>query len=98
MSKNMAKEKYINNFLYKKNGIHVNNDFEELIDNVDKAFDFSKLDNSVDNTNDEEKINNNLNIENSYINYGSNIILVPEKSNNSNIKSSFIKNMIGNYA
>jgi len=94
----MAKVRNINYFLYKKNGIHVKNDFEELVENIDKAFDFSKLDNSIDDIKDEDNINNNLNYENSYINYGSNIILVPEKTNISNIQSSYIKKMIGNYA
>ena len=89
--------KNINKFLYKKNGVQVKNDFEELIKNVNKAFDFSKLDNSNDDNKDEEKINNNLNIDDSMYNYlGSNIILVSEKTSINNVQSSFIKNIVGN--
>ena len=89
--------KNINKFLYKKNGVHVKNDFEELIKNVNKAFDFSKLDNSFDNIHDEEKIITNLNYDdNMYKNLGSNIILVSEKNSINNIQSSFIKNIVGN--
>ena len=78
MSRDMSIDnKNINKFLYKKNGVHVKNDFEELIKNVNKAFDFSKLDNSFDNIHDEEKIITNLNYDdNMYKNLGSNIILV----------------------
>ncbi len=89
--------KNINKFLYKKNGVHVKNDFEELIKNVNKAFDFSKLDNSFDNIHDEEKIITNLNYDdNMYKNLGSNIILVSEKNSINNIQSSFIKSIVGN--
>ena len=98
MSRDMSiKDKNINKFLYKKNGVQVKNDFEELIKNVNKAFDFSKLDNSNDDNKDEEKINNNLNIDDSMYNYlGSNIILVSEKTSINNVQSSFIKNIVGN--
>ena len=89
--------KNINKFLYKKNGVEVKNDFEELIKNVNKAFDFSKLDNSFDNIHDEEKIITNLNYDdNMYKNLGSNIILVSEKNSINNIQSSFIKSIVGN--
>ena len=89
--------KNINKFLYKKNGVHVKNDFEELIKNVNKAFDFSKLDNSFDNIHDDEKIITNLNYDdNMYKNLGSNIILVSEKNSINNIQSSFIKSIVGN--
>ena len=98
MSRDMSIDnKNINKFLYKKNGVHVKNDFEELIKNVNKAFDFSKLDNSFDNIHDEEKIITNLNYDdNMYKNLGSNIILVSEKNSINNIQSSFIKNIVGN--
>lgn len=99
MSRDMSIDnKNINKFLYKKNGVHVKNDFEELIKNVNKAFDFSKLDNSFDNIHDEEKIITNLNYDdNMYKNLGSNIILVSEKKNSiNNIQSSFIKSIVGN--
>ena len=90
-------DKNINKFLYKKNGVQVKNDFEELIKNVNKAFDFSKLDNSIDDNKDEEKIIKNLNIDDSMYNYlGSNIILVSEKNSINNIQSSFIKSIVGN--
>lgn len=98
MSREMSiDDKNISNFLYKKNGVHVKNDFEELIKNVNKAFDFSKLDNSIDDNKDEEKIIKNLNIDDSMYNYlGSNIILVSEKTSINNIQSSFIKSIVGN--
>ena len=98
MSRDMSIDnKNINKFLYKKNGVHVKNDFEELIKNVNKAFDFSKLDNSFDNIHDEEKIITNLNYDdNMYKNLGSNIILVSEKNSINNIQSSFIKSILGN--
>jgi hypothetical protein len=98
MSRDMSIDnKNINKFLYKKNGVHVKNDFEELIKNVNKAFDFSKLDNSFDNIHDEEKIITNLNYDdNMYKNLGSNIILVSEKNSINNIQSSFIKSIVGN--
>ena len=93
-------DKNINKFLYKKNGVQVKNDFEELIKNVNKAFDFSKLDNSIDDNKDnkdEEKIIKNLNIDDSMYNYlGSNIILVSEKNSINNVQSSFIKSIVGN--
>jgi len=101
MSRDMSiKDKNINKFLYKKIGVQVKNDFEELIKNVNKAFDFSKLDNSIDDNKDnkdEEKIIKNLNIDDSMYNYlGSNIILVSEKNSINNVQSSFIKNIVGN--
>ena len=98
MSRDMSIDnKNINKFLYKKNGVHVKNDFEELIKNVNKAFDFSKLDNSFDNIHDDEKIITNLNYDdNMYKNLGSNIILVSEKNSINNIQSSFIKSIVGN--
>jgi hypothetical protein len=101
MSRDMSIDnKNINKFLYKKNGVHVKNDFEELIKNVNKAFDFSKLDNSIDDNKDnkdEEIIIKNLNIDDSMYNYlGSNIILVSEKNSINNVQSSFIKNIVGN--
>ena len=101
MSRDMTiDDKNINKFLYKKNGVQVKNDFEELIKNVNKAFDFSKLDNSIDDNKDnkdEEKIIKNLNIDDSMYNYlGSNIILVSEKNSINNIQSSFIKSIVGN--
>lgn len=98
MSRDMSIDnKNINKFLYKKNGVEVKNDFEELIKNVNKAFDFSKLDNSFDNIHDEEKIITNLNYDdNMYKNLGSNIILVSEKNSINNIQSSFIKSIVGN--
>ena len=98
MSRDMSiEDKNINKFLYKKNGVQVKNDFEELIKNVNKAFDFSKLDNSIDDNKDEEKIIKNLNIDDSMYNYlGSNIILVSEKNSINNIQSSFIKSIVGN--
>ena len=98
MSRDMSiDDKNINKFLYKKNGVQVKNDFEELIKNVNKAFDFSKLDNSFDNIHDEEKIITNLNYDdNMYKNLGSNIILVSEKNSINNIQSSFIKSIVGN--
>ena len=98
MSRDMSIDnKNINKFLYKKNGVHVKNDFEELIKNVNKAFDFSKLDNSFDNIHEEEKIITNLNYDdNMYKNLGSNIILVSEKNSINNIQSSFIKSIVGN--
>jgi len=98
MSRDMSIDnKNINKFLYKKNGVHVKNDFEELIKNVNNAFDFSKLDNSFDNIHDEEKIITNLNYDdNMYKNLGSNIILVSEKNSINNIQSSFIKSIVGN--
>jgi flagellin-specific chaperone FliS len=98
MSRDMSiEDKNINKFLYKKNGVQVKNDFEELIKNVNKAFDFSKLDNSIDDNKDEEKIIKNLNIDDSMYNYlGSNIILVSEKNSINNVQSSFIKSIVGN--
>jgi flagellin-specific chaperone FliS len=98
MSRDMTiDDKNINKFLYKKNGVQVKNDFEELIKNVNKAFDFSKLDNSIDDNKDEEKIIKNLNIDDSMYNYlGSNIILVSEKNSINNVQSSFIKSIVGN--
>ena len=101
MSRDMSiEDKNINKFLYKKNGVQVKNDFEELIKNVNKAFDFSKLDNSIDDNKDnkdEEIIIKNLNIDDSMYNYlGSNIILVSEKNSINNIQSSFIKSIVGN--
>ena len=101
MSRDMSiEDKNINKFLYKKNGVQVKNDFEELIKNVNKAFDFSKLDNSIDDNKDnkdEEIIIKNLNIDDSMYNYlGSNIILVSEKNSINNVQSSFIKSIVGN--
>jgi flagellin-specific chaperone FliS len=98
MSRDMSiEDKNINKFLYKKKGVQVKNDFEELIKNVNKAFDFSKLDNSIDDNKDEEKIIKNLNIDDSMYNYlGSNIILVSEKNSINNVQSSFIKSIVGN--
>ena len=98
MSRDMSiEDKNINKFLYKKNGVHVKNDFEELIKNVNKAFDFSFFVNSFDNIHDEEKIITNLNYDdNMYKNLGSNIILVSEKNSINNIQSSFIKSIVGN--
>ena len=98
MSRDMSIEDInLNKFLYKKNGVQVKNDFEELIKNVNKAFDFSKLDNSIDDNKDEEKIIKNLNIDDSMYNYlGSNIILVSEKNSINNVQSSFIKSIVGN--
>ena len=98
MSRDMSiDDKNINKFLYKKNGVQVKNDFEELIKNVNKAFDFSKLDNSIDDNKDEEKIIKNLNIDDNMYNYlGSNIILVSEKNSINNVQSSFIKSIVGN--
>ena len=101
MSRDMSiEDENINKFLYKKNGVQVKNDFEELIKNVNKAFDFSKLDNSIDDNKDnkdEEKIIKNLNIDDSMYNYlGSNIILVSEKNSINNVQSSFIKSIVGN--
>ena len=97
MSREMSiDDKNISNFLYKKNGVHVKNDFEELIKNVNKAFDFSKLDNSFEDTKDE--VNKNLNFDDccSYKKIGSNIIYVSEKASINNIQSSFIKSIVGN--
>jgi hypothetical protein len=95
---NINSESIINNFLYKKNFVHIKNDFEGLIQKIDKAFDFPDIDNSLEDINEEDEKNINLKIkfENSYLYYGTNIIIVPEKNNYNNIESTFIKQFIGN--